>query len=34
MAVTDEEAISIVDRRGNVRTIVISDIQAAKIFPM
>jgi hypothetical protein len=34
MAVDEHERISLVDRRGNTRTIAISDIQAAKVFPM
>ncbi len=33
MAVTDDETISIVDRRGKAHAIPISDIQAAKVSP-
>jgi hypothetical protein len=33
MSVTEDDRISILDRRGNTRDISISDIQAAKVFP-
>jgi hypothetical protein len=34
MALEDDDRIVVVDRRGNARSIPISDIEAAKVFPL